>query len=544
MFLQPQTPSPVDVTLNDCTVEGGVNAAVSISVNKFGLPPGGHVTFNRLQTRDTLDVAILAEDKPASLKLNIVNATISNVSANCPAPIWLEGRNALCAGIKLQNVTVHDSLHRSVINMKMGAVQDVTGDLHVVNPAGCMPTNITGTGNTLKVTCTKTDDVIAPFQPLVAFAPEDWHMVGGNWSHVGAVQSGEARASSTSEIDSKLCVYKNTAFSTFDATFAFSLEAAESTTAAFLFGVQGPESYYVLDFPADGQQRRAENLWVTISRVNSSRTGSGSFRETLAMERVHGLTSAASAWHSVRIKLTSNGDVFVWVGDKVGHLRPIRQFGVREHGDAGLGVRPGLFGIATYFEQTPVFGSLAITGESHSAANEVAWPATASVAYRTLKEAAVWGMQLSSLVRAGNGDLVGLSNNGKALGVTGVNSLIRSTDRGRTFVKDNLTLPWPNYLYYGASLLATATHIEAYFLGPIGTTSKDQVIRAHDQPFTLGRAASKDAAGKVWGPVEVLETNTSFAAFETEANIRIDSLAQCNLVRLKDGTLLISATAQ
>ena len=287
-------------------------------------------------------------------------------------------------------------------------------------------------------------------------------------------------------------------------------------------------------------------MWATISRVNSSRTGSGSFRETLAMERVHGLTSAAGVWHTVRIKLDSSGNVFVWVGETVGHLRPLRPFGRREHGDASLGVRPGLFGIGTYFEQTPVFGGLSITGEMHSAANlnKVVWPAKVSVAYRTLTEAAVWGMELNSLIRSGNGDFVGLSNNGKALGMNGVNALIRSTDRGRTFTKNDVTLPWSNYLYYGANLLATATHIEAYFLGPLGTTNKDRVVGSHRQPFTLGRATSKDVAGRVWGHVEVLESNISFAEFEIADNIRINSLAQCKLLRLQDGTLLISATAQ
>jgi hypothetical protein len=392
----------------------------------------------------------------------------------------------------------------------------------------------------------KTDDFShgPALQPLITFVPADWHTVG-NWSHIGDAESGEVQAiSSTGTLDSRLAVYKKAAFSTFDVTFEFSLHAADSTTAAFLFGVVGPEDYYTLDFPADGQQRRAENLWATISRVNGSRTGSGCFRETLVMQRVHGLTSAAGVWHMVRVKLDSLGELSVWVGDKIGHLRPLRPFGRREHGDSSLGVRPGLVGIGTYSDGAPVFGGLAITGETHSAANlnKVAWPAATSVAYRTLTEAAVWGMELNSLVRAGNGDLVGLSNNGKALGVNGVNALIRSTDRGRSFVRDNATLPWPNYLYYGASLLATATNVEAYFLGPIGAGhNSDRVL---GKPFTLGRATSKDHAGKIWGPVEMLEGNVSFAEFQTADNIRIDDLAQCSLVRLKDGTLLLSATAQ
>ena len=151
-MLSQKTPNPVEVTLNNCTVVGN-SYGVSISGNKVGLPPGGHITFNGLQTHSTKRSAILVEDKPSSLQLSIVDATLMNVSAACTAPIWLEGQSSLCSGVHLNNVTVHDSVHRPAINMIGGAVQDVTGDLHVVNPTGCLSANITGTNNTLKVDC-------------------------------------------------------------------------------------------------------------------------------------------------------------------------------------------------------------------------------------------------------------------------------------------------------------------------------------------------------------------------------------------------------
>ena len=203
-LLTAQTPSPVDVTFVDCTVIGGKNAAVSMSVSKNGLPPGGHITFTGLRTFNTGTVAILAEDKPSSLQLNIVNATIVNVSADCPAssarncevifgsqsipaPILITGQtsngscilsstckgslpvNAKCAkgctfnppdgcptaGVYLHNVTVHDTVRRPAINMSLGKVSGITGDLRLVNPAGCLPARVTGAGSTLKVTCAK-----------------------------------------------------------------------------------------------------------------------------------------------------------------------------------------------------------------------------------------------------------------------------------------------------------------------------------------------------------------------------------------------------
>ena len=131
----------------------GNSYGVSISGNKVGLPPGGHITFNGLQTHSTKRSAILVEDKPSSLQLSIVDATLMNVSAACTAPIWLEGQSSVCSRVHLNNVTVHDSVHRPAIIMLGGAVQDVTGDLHVVNPTGCLSANITGTNNTLKVDC-------------------------------------------------------------------------------------------------------------------------------------------------------------------------------------------------------------------------------------------------------------------------------------------------------------------------------------------------------------------------------------------------------
>jgi hypothetical protein len=552
----------VDASANqfdDCAIgvaDAGGFSKIANNVFVGRVPPGS-------ATPGLTDTALISL-QPASLGTGsyvIANNLIEDTDSAAGNPAILLAHNAsgVISGNSFRKVNISGSLAH-IIEVEAGPGAGAVAMLvtsntfragadgslakgHAISPEfKGMASNNLGSSPSFKTV--KTDDE-GTLQPLVAFVPADWHTVG-KWSHIGATESGEVQAiASMGTLDSRLAVYKKTAFSTFDVTFEFSLNAADSTTAAFLFGVAGPEEYYALDFPADGQQRRAENLWATISRVNGSRTGSGCFRETLVMERVHGLTSAAGVWHTVRVKLDSLGDLSVWVGDKIGHLRPLRPFGRREHGDASLGVRPALVGLGTYSDGAPVFGGLVIsTGEMHSPANhdKVAWPATTSVAYRTLTEAAVWGMQLNSLLRTENGDLVGLSNNGKALGVNGVNALIRSTDRGRSFVKENVTLPWPNYLYYGASLLATATHIEAYFLGPIGVGHRAD--RVTGKPFTLGRATSKDQAGKIWGPVEMLERNVSFAAFETSDNIRVDDLAQCSLARLKDGTLLLSATAQ
>jgi hypothetical protein len=130
---------------------------VSISGTTKGLPAGGHLTFIGLQTRNTGGAAVLAENKPGGLQVNVINATIFNASKTAPAPVWIEGRDVLCSGVSFSNVTVTDFAHRPALLM-IPRVEDVTGELRVVNPTGCLPSKITGASNSLKVQCGKKEN--------------------------------------------------------------------------------------------------------------------------------------------------------------------------------------------------------------------------------------------------------------------------------------------------------------------------------------------------------------------------------------------------
>eukprot|EP01047_Picozoa_sp_COSAG01_P065867 COSAG01_NODE_8978_length_2600_cov_2.155787_2_plen_574_part_00 len=361
------------------------------------------------------------------------------------------------------------------------------------------------------------------------------------WSTVGA-WSGEGFGKEP--LDTKLAVFTGAAFATFDASFSFSVGSGSQTTAALIFGAKSTEEYYAVDFPADGQQRRANNFWATVSRVNSSRTGPGCFRETLSMQRVPGVTSAIEVPHTARVALSADGDIRVWVDG-----RPLRAVGLREHGDAQLAARPALLGFASYLFPTPYFMNLTIAAQPLPAAT-AEWRAlppsrnATSVAYTTLRYLDVWGMSINSLVRSPAGDLVALSDNGRKPGVNGHNAIIRSTDQGHSWSKDNNSgLPWPNYLYNGASLVATSTGISSYFLGPLGRRHKDRVL---GPPIWLGRASSQDPAGRWWQNMSIIQDNVSFADFEDGAkphHLRLADVSQCAMVKLRDGTLLLAATS-
>ena len=152
-MLSSRTPSPIDVTMRDCTVDGGDMIGVSVSGSAKGLPAGGHLTLIGLTTRNTGGAGLLAENKPAGLQLNVINATIINASNSklVPAPVWIEGRDVLCSGVSFSNVTVADWAHRPAVLM-IPQVENVIGEIHAVNPTGCVRSIITG-ASTLTVQC-------------------------------------------------------------------------------------------------------------------------------------------------------------------------------------------------------------------------------------------------------------------------------------------------------------------------------------------------------------------------------------------------------
>ena len=194
-------------------------------------------------------------------------------------------------------------------------------------------------------------------------------------------------------------------------------------------------------------------LQVTVSKVSSAETGPGCFRQTVATERVHGVTSQYGVWHTARVLLSAAGEVRVWVD-----RRPVRPVAL----PAAVAAKPGLLGFATYQFPSPTFANFTVAADlaSRTPGAAAGWPAPAagvsehgehgptSVAYRAVVPD-VWGAQINSLVLAPNGDIVALSNNGNGPHPSGppwrngVNALIRSTDGGMTFKTDRRPAPLP-----------------------------------------------------------------------------------------------------
>ena len=81
------------------------------------------------------------------------------------------------------------------------------------------------------------------------------------------------------------------------------------TGAALAFG-QDSERFFALDFPAVGQQCRAEHLWSVPWAVE----GGHGWRRGLqwsrqgAAEIVHGVTSAVGVWHTLNVSV-QHGEV-------------------------------------------------------------------------------------------------------------------------------------------------------------------------------------------------------------------------------------------
>ena len=89
---------------------------------------------------------ILSSTCNGSLPVNArcVKGCVFNAPDGCPT-----------AGVYLHNVTVHDTVRRPAINMSLGQVSEITGDLQGINSAGCVPAHIAGSGSTLMVSCAK-----------------------------------------------------------------------------------------------------------------------------------------------------------------------------------------------------------------------------------------------------------------------------------------------------------------------------------------------------------------------------------------------------
>ena len=243
-----------------------------------------------------------------------------------------------------------------------------------------------------------------------------------NWAFIGEPWQQDADgiiAAGGGAVDENLAFYTARAFGDFEAEYEFRWECVW-TTGAFVFRARDPQHYYVLDFPAVGQQYRAEHFWATLSKVDQR-----GFREVLSMQMVPGVTSSARVWQHVRLQVTGD-QIKAWVNKRLAVC-------VRDTTYA----EPGYVGLNTYNAISPANpDATAGHGDKSSFRNvRISGPAATAPAFApTPAPVRTWNCPhpdpaggSSRIARAGNGDV---------LVSPGGNRLLRSADNGRTWTAD------------------------------------------------------------------------------------------------------------
>ena len=236
-----------------------------------------------------------------------------------------------------------------------------------------------------------------------------WSFVGDGWvqDEAGVITApGDA-------VDEHVAFYTKQAFGDFEAEFEFRWDMVW-TTAAFIFRARDARHYYVLDFPAVGQQYRAEHFWATLAKVDER-----GFRQGLAMQLVPGVTSAPRVWHTAKLEATGD-QITVWVDHRPAIL-------VRDDTYAA----PGYVGLDTYNAiarggNKSSFRNVRISGSPVAAAAFAAGPAPVPTWCAAYPEANP-SQGCGPIVRADNGELVVKA---------GTNRLMRSADNGCTWDAD------------------------------------------------------------------------------------------------------------
>jgi hypothetical protein len=237
-----------------------------------------------------------------------------------------------------------------------------------------------------------------------------------NWAFVGNPWEQDADGLITSPgdkpEDENIAFYTEQAYGDFVAEYDFRWDCVW-TTSAFVFRAPDARHYYVLDFPAVGQQYRAEHFWATLAKVDER-----GFRVELAMKLVPGVTSAARVWHHVKVEVKGN-QINAWI-DK----RPVISLQDSTY------AKPGYVGLDTYnaiagHGEKTSFRNFKISATPVSAVAFAASPGPVQT-WRAAHPEASQGC--GRIARAGNGDMLTRS---------GANRLLRSTDNGMTWTADD-----------------------------------------------------------------------------------------------------------
>jgi photosystem II stability/assembly factor-like uncharacterized protein len=208
---------------------------------------------------------------------------------------------------------------------------------------------------------------------------------------------------------------------------------------------QDARHHYVVEFPFCGQQIREGHLWAAITRVDE--TG---WAKVLMLERVPGVPGEAGLWQQARV-VVKGDEIQLWVNG-----RPLPA--VRD----AMYPAAGRVGMLSWGDSG--FRNLRIRGSETEAA---AWDEALQPARPWFDPSPAPGKESTSgPTRAPNGDLLMLVNE----------SLMRSTDSGRTWQKNQGNAPAPRseYLYYD---LGQPTQIQSVVLWNVNYKEFDGITQ-------------------------------------------------------------------
>ena len=232
----------------------------------------------------------------------------------------------------------------------------------------------------------------------------NWSFVGGDWrqNEQGVITPPGVRT------DDNLAFRTDTSYTDFEAEFEFQWQF-NHCGAGFVVRAQDPGHYYLVQFPCCGQHYRAKHFWAAISKAD----GSGWLR-ILRMEMVPGVPSELHLWHKVRI-VVEGDEIRMWIDD---HPFPV----VRDDD-----YKSGFVGLESWtYVGVPrggAFRNIRIRGEADP---DHTWSDTPQPAKNWFHPFPVTGRQsVEGITEAPNGDLLMAVSPG---------GLVRSTDRGRSWV--------------------------------------------------------------------------------------------------------------
>ncbi len=329
--------------------------------------------------------------------------------------------------------------------------------------------------------------------------PAAWSFVNGAWAQD---ESGVMRAPPDDSDENLAFHTAGPAYQDFEARFDFRWDST-FTNAGFVFRAADARRYYMVHFPAIGQQTRAEHFWAAVSRV-----GDDGFVRVLRLQMVHGVSSVPGLWHEARV-MVEGPTIRVWVDG-----RPIDAVRDTNYTAAGR------LGLSTYeaigADAKSSFRNLHIDGQGRPAA-----PWDASVLPRRNWSSVHPGPTMGSgnITPSASGELIVCN----PLHSIDAGVLMRSADGGETWAAGR-ELP-EEHLRWGAWRTTQAGHIESYYM------------KQGDPPWPILRAVSTDD-GETWSPPQEVGTIT------LPPDKGFSRLWYNGLLALDDGALLMFGGAR